>query len=284
MAKPDTVQADRDKMREGLAALKETDGPARQGRAHAGPRSDQAVPLRPRQGRQLAGPAQAVRPDRRLHAAAGRFGGPPPIASSTPISRGQRRGPSRPDRRRAVGRRRRAVRRDLCAARHRLHAGLRRDAQDQPVLRGGLDRRRLCEPADPRRHQGARRSLVFLLAAAAGGAIGGAGLSRRLQVHSARQSAGDPDVDGRPAAADRRDHRAHDGGRAAQLSGAVLRRDRPARAVQPARRPDVRLRARLRLHGGAAAAALPHQARPRDARRLAAAGRQRSSAASASRA
>ena len=59
MAKPDTVPADRVKMREGLAALKETNGPARQGRAHGRPRGDQAVPVRARQGRQLAGPAQA---------------------------------------------------------------------------------------------------------------------------------------------------------------------------------------------------------------------------------
>ena len=36
------------------------DGPPRQGRTHARSRGDQAVPLRPRQGRQLAGPAQAV--------------------------------------------------------------------------------------------------------------------------------------------------------------------------------------------------------------------------------
>ena len=118
-------------------------------------------------------------------------------------------------------------------------------------------------------------ALVFLLAALCGGGIGGARLSRRLPLHPARQSARDPDVHGRPAAADRRDHRAHDPGRAAQLSGAVLRRDHPRRPVQSARRPDVRVRARLRLHGAAAGAALSDAARARDARGLAAAGRRR---------
>ena len=100
--------------------------------------------------------------------------------------------------------------------------------------------------------------LVFLVAAAAGGAHRRPRLSRRLQVHSARQSACHTDVDGWSAAADRRDHRAHDGGRAAQLPGPVLRRDHPSRAVQPARRSDVRLRLGLRVHGGPVAAALPN--------------------------
>ncbi len=185
---------------------------------------------------------------------------------------GLRRGPSRPDRRGAVGRRRRAVRRDLCIAGNWLHAHFRRDAQDQPVLCRGLDRSRLCEPVDSRRHQGARDPRV---------PDGGGGrrghrrprLSRRLQVHSARQSAGDPDVHRRPAAPDRRDHRAHDGGRAAQLSGAVFRRDHPGGAVQAARRSDVRLRSGLRVHGRSVAAALPDQAWSRHARRVAAADR-----------
>ena len=56
------------------------EGPSRQGRPHGGPRSDQALPLRPCQGRQLAGPAQAHAVTARGRSV-GRFGGPPSVAS-----------------------------------------------------------------------------------------------------------------------------------------------------------------------------------------------------------
>ena len=122
--------------------------------------------------------------------------------------------------------------------------------------------------------QGAARFWYSSLAAAPAGVIGGAGLSRLLPLHSARQSARHADVDGRPAAADRRDHRAHDGGHPA--------------ATIPALFSDVIVSAGpFNLRGDLMfvfalgclcmllllRAALPHQARPRDARRLAAAGR-----------
>ena len=59
MGKPDTVAADREKMRAGLAALKETDGLlGKVGRTRRS-RGDQAVPVRPRQGQHLEGSVQA---------------------------------------------------------------------------------------------------------------------------------------------------------------------------------------------------------------------------------
>ena len=61
------------------------------------------------------------------------------------------------------------------------------------------------------------------------------------------------------AASDRRDRRARHRGRAAELSGAVLRRDHSRGRVQHSRRPRVRVPARLPLHGGAVVPALPHE-------------------------
>ncbi len=59
MAKPDTVQADRVEDARGPCRAEGDQRIAWQGGPHARPRGDQAVPLCPRKGRQLAGPAQA---------------------------------------------------------------------------------------------------------------------------------------------------------------------------------------------------------------------------------
>ena len=113
------------------------DGPARQGRATpTAKRSSRSSTSTPRTaaGRSCT----SRRPDRHRSAVATRVDLSPPVARAEVPSRNRR------GRRtwiyldfidsRAVGRRRRAVRRDLCAAGHRLHADLRRDAQDQSLV------------------------------------------------------------------------------------------------------------------------------------------------------
>ena len=132
------LQADRRKIRDGLAKLKDDQGAARRDQAHRGPRGGQALRLRPCEERRLGG----------LHNPLVQGDRPPRGCTDAPATYGARR---RPTTRTPVHRprcsiscrrsRRRAVRRDLRADRYRLHAGVRRDAQAQPGLRRRLGRR-----------------------------------------------------------------------------------------------------------------------------------------------
>ena len=200
MAKPDTVAADRVKMRQGLAALKETDGPSRQGRTHVRSRGDQAVPLRPRQGRQLAGSLQAS-----VLTVIEQCGS----AAQAAV----RRVP--PHRRINIGRAMDVDLLDLIDTVQSVADGVLFGATYAllgigfTLVFGVMHKINLSYAAASigaayaslliLAGVKAPPALVFLLAAAAAGSIGVHGLSRRLPVHPASESAGDPDVDGRPA-------------------------------------------------------------------------------------
>ena len=196
---------------------------------------------------------------------------------------GEGGGPTRHHRYRPIDRRRRAVRHHLRDAGHWFHADLRGDAQDQFVIRRSLHRRRLCQPAHPGWRQGTA-GIGFSARVSLRRRDRRSHLRHLLPFHSPRQPAGHADVDGRHAAPDRRDHRAHDSWRASRVPRLVLGRDRAGRALHSARRPDVRVRAGVRVHGAPAGAPLSHQARACHAGGLASSRQQHGSAASTSRA
>ena len=242
MAKPDTVQADRDKMRQGLAGAEGDQGcSARSGARPTARRSSRSSMSTPRAA--AGGPAQAG-------VLTGSDGGglhrrPAAVRRAAPINRGHD-----------------VDLLDLIDAVQSVADGVLFGATYAllgigfTLVFGVMHKINLSYAAASIGAAYASllmlavikapASLVFLMAAAAGGVIGALvylvgfrfiPLANPLATLMSTVGA---------AAADRRDHRAHDRGRAAQLSGAVLRRDHPRRAIQPARRPDVRLRARLR--------------------------------------
>ena len=143
-----------------------------------------------------------------------------------------------------------AVRRDLRADRHRLHADLRRHAQAQHVLCGRIDRRGLLRAGGDAPGPGAalaglrrghrRRGRDRL-----------SGVLDVLSFHSARLAARHPDGHRRHAVADRRDHRAHHGGHAAALSGGAVGAAGRGRRFHAARRSDVGIRRMSDRAGGA---------------------------------